>query len=263
MPLTKQILKVNVYWFNLKEEETISIEALKKQLVDSEKEKKALLKLALHDFRSPMNKLFALVGLFKMSDKPLTDEQVGYLDKMELVIRDGLSQMRNLMDLKAIEEADTNTEVLIEHIHVGKLVQKVVREYTPDAARKNIVLSFTEKNLSLSTDRISCLRILDQLISNAIKFTPKRGEILIELEARDEDVLVLITDGGRGIAEEEIPSLFQKFTPLSTRATGGESSTGIGLFIAWSMARKIGGNISYTNNNKSVFTLHLPKVSLA
>ena len=247
----------------MKEEETISIEALKTQLEASEKEKKALLKLALHDFRSPMNKLFALVGLFKMSDKPLTDEQASYLDKMELVIRDGLGRMRNLMDLKAIEEADTNTEVLIEHIHVGKLVQKVIREYIPDTARKNIEVSFTEKNISLSTDRISCLRILDQLISNAIKFTPERGKILIDLERGDDDVLVHITDGGRGIAEEEIPNLYQKFTPLSTRTTGGESSTGIGLFIASWMAGKIGGSIGYTNNNKSVFSLRLPKVSLA
>ena len=64
----------------------------------SEREKKALLKLALHDLRSPMNKLFALVGLFKMSDKQLSDEQTGYLNKMELVISDGLGRMRNLME---------------------------------------------------------------------------------------------------------------------------------------------------------------------
>ena len=246
------------------EDKTISIEELKTLLEASEKEKKALLKLALHDLRSPMNKLFALVGLFKMSDQPLTGEQTGYLNKMELVISDGLGRMRNLMDLKAIEEAGgANTETLFENINIGKLVNKVIREYIPDAARKNIELSYAEKNISLSTDRISLLRILDQLISNAIKFSPERSKILIEIEERDEDFLVHITDGGRGIAEEEIPNLYQKFTPLSTRATGGESSTGIGLFIALWMARKIGGSIDYTNNNKSVFTLRLPRVSLA
>ena len=247
----------------MKADKTISIEALKTQLEASEKEKKALLRLALHDLRSPMNKLFALVGLFKMSDKPLSDEQMGYLDKMELVIRDGLSRMRNLMDLKAIEDGGTNTETFFEHIYVGKLVQKVIREYIPDAARKNIEMSFTEKDISLSSDRISLLRILDQLISNAIKFSPERSEIFVVVEAEEDYVIVKITDGGRGIAEEEIPKLYQKFTPLSTRATGGESSTGIGLFIASWMARKIGASISYTNSSKSVFILHLPKVSLA
>lgn len=241
----------------------MSIEELKTLLEASEKEKKALLKLALHDLRSPMNKLFALVGLFKMSDKPLTEEQTGYLDKMELVISDGLGRMRNLMDLKVIEDAGAKTEVLIEHIHVGKLMQKVIREYIPDADRKNIEISFTEKNIFLSTDRISFLRILDQLISNAIKFSPEKSNILVEVEEGDEEFLVHVTDGGRGIAEEEIPKLYHKFTPLSTRSTGGESSTGIGLFIALWMARKVGGSIDYTNNNKSVFTLHLPRITLA
>jgi signal transduction histidine kinase len=248
----------------LLEDKTKSIEELKMLLEASEKEKKALLKLALHDLRSPMNKLFALVGLFKMSDKQLSDEQTGYLNKMELVISDGLGRMRNLMDLKAIEEASgANTEILFENINIGRLVNKVIREYIPDAARKNIDLSYTEKNISLSTDRISILRILDQLISNAIKFSPERSKILIEIEERDEDFLVHVTDGGRGIAEEEIPNLYQKFAPLSTRTTGGESSTGIGLFIALWMARKIGGGIDYSNNKKSVFTLRLPRVSLA
>ena len=245
------------------EDNTLSIEELKSLLEASEKEKKALLKLAVHDLRSPMNKLFALVGLFKISDEPLTDEQAGYLDKMELVIRDGLSRMRNLMDLKTIEDGDANAETLIEHFNVSKLVQKVIREYIPDAARKNIEISFKEGDFFTSTNRISFLRILDQLISNAIKFSPERSNILIEMEEGEDDLIVRITDGGRGIADEDIPKLYKKFAPLSTRPTGGESSTGIGLFIASWMARKIGGSIDYTNNNKSVFTLRMPKVSLA
>lgn len=246
------------------EDKTLSIEELKTRLETSELEKKALLKLALHDLRSPMNKLFALVGLFKMSDKPLSDEQANYLDKMELVISDDLSRMRNLMDLKAIEEeGSARAETFIEHINIGKLVQKVIREYIPDATRKHIEISFAEMDVSLATDRVFSIRILDQLISNAIKFSPERSKILVEVEAEDDGVLVHITDGGRGIAKEEIPNLYKKFTPLSTRTTGGESSTGIGLFIASWTARKIGGSINYTNNNKSVFTLCLPNISMA
>lgn len=245
------------------EDKTLSIEKLKTLLEASETEKKALLKLALHDIRSPMNKVFALVGLFKMSDGPLTNEQAGYLNKMELVIRDGLSRMRNLIDLKTIEDGDANAETFTEHFNVGKLVQKVVREYKADAARKNLEISFKVRDVFSTTDRIYLSRILDQLISNAIKFSPERSNISIEMESGQDDIIVQITDGGRGIAEEEIPMLYKKFTPLSTRTTGGETSTGIGLFIASWMARKIGGSIDYSNNNGSVFTLRLPIVSMA
>ena len=245
----------------LKEDIPISIEALKSQLEIAESEKKALLKLALHDLRSPMNKLFALVGLFKMSDAPVSAEQADYLDKMELVIRDGLSRMRNLMDLRAIEEE--GIETLFETINIGGLVQKVLREQIPDAARKNIELVFTEEAISLTTDKLSCLRILDQIISNAVKFSPLRSKILLEVEDRNNEIHIHITDGGLGVQRQEQPRLYQKFTPLTPRTTGGESSTGIGLFVALWMAKNIGGNIKYTNDDKSVFTLILPKVNLA
>ena len=246
---------------SLKKDQPISIDELKSQLEIAEKEKKALLRLALHDLRSPMNKLFALVGLFKMSDAPVSAEQADYLDKMELVIRDGLSRMRNLMDLKAIE--DETIETMYESIRVSKLVQKVIREQTPDAARKNIKIYFIEKPIALTTDTISCLRILDQLFSNAVKFSPKNSSITVKLEEQEESVFIHIADTGPGISTKEQNELYKKFTPLSTRATGGESCTGIGLYIASWMAKNIGGSIEYTNDNKSEFTLCLPKVSLA
>ena len=90
---------------------------------------------------------------------------------MALVIRDGLSRMRNLIDLKTIEDGDANAETFTEHFNVGKLVQKVVSEYKPDAARKNIEISFKERAVFSTTNRIYLLRILDPLISNAIKFS--------------------------------------------------------------------------------------------
>jgi len=239
---------------------TISNDKLKKLLEISEKENKALLKLALHDIRSPLNKLFALVGLFKMSDDPLSEEQADYLDKMELVIRDGLSRMRNLQDLKAVEEK--NIEIFYEPIKVSKLVKNTIREQKPDAARKNIEINFAEDSLTLTSDKNSLLRILDQLLSNAIKFSPKHSNISIDLEETESDLLVHITDSGYGISAEEQKKLFKKFTPLSTRTTGGESVTGIGLYIASVMANNIGGSISYTNNDNSVFTLSLPRISM-
>lgn len=243
------------------EDQTISIEELKTQLAAAEKEKKALLKLALHDLRSPMNKLFALVGLFKLSNDPLSVEQTNYLDKMEFVVRDGLSRMRNLLDLKAIE--DQTIETLYEPMKMGKLVQKVISEQKPDAERKNIEIYFIEESATLTTDKISCLRILDQLFSNAIKFSPKGGGITVKMVENEETVLVHITDTGPGIAIEEQSELFKKFTPLSTLTTAGESSTGIGLFIASWLAKNIGGSIQYANDNKSVFTFILPKISVA
>jgi signal transduction histidine kinase len=242
----------------LKEEKTKSIEELEELLAIAEKEKRGLLKLALHDFRSPMNKLFALIGLLKMSNDSLSAEQNSYIDKMELVISDGLSRLRNLMDLKAIEEGGIAT--MFESIDLGKLMNKVIREQAPHAARKQIELIFKEQTVPITLDALSCLRIIDQLISNAVKFSPFGGKVIIEIIEQEENVSVHITDAGRGIADEEQPHLYKKFTPLATRATAGESTTGNGLYIASWMANNIGGNLSYANKGKSVFTLELPKI---
>jgi two-component system, sensor histidine kinase LadS len=242
----------------LKEKSTKSIAELEALLAIADKENKGLLKLALHDFRSPMNKLFALIGLLKMSDEPLSAEQNGYLDKMEMVISDGLSRLRNLMDLQSIE--GDGIAIIYESIDLGKLVTKVIREHEQDATRKNIEIIFNEQAVPATLDVFSCLRIIDQLISNAIKFSPLRSKIVVELVDQEEDVLVQITDAGRGIADKELPHLYKKFTPLATKSTAGETTTGNGLFIASWMAKNVGGAISYNNADKSVFTLRLPKI---
>ena len=251
----------NISRFKLGKGNSISIEELRAQLATAEKEKTALLKVISHDLRSPMNKLFALIGLFKMSGDTLTEEQTSYLDKMELVISDGLSQMHNLMDLRAIEGDGLDT--LFEPINLGKLISRVIREYIPSAHRKNIKLNFENMSISLETDRLSCLRILDQLLSNAIKFSPTGGVVSIEVEDKDEEVLIHIIDGGYGIVDDEQSDLYKKFMVLSSPASGGESLTGIGLYIAQWMANNIGGSIEYQNAGKSVFTLRLPKVRMA
>ncbi len=238
---------------------TKEIAELKQRLAAVEQEKAALFKIISHDLRSPMNKLFALIGLFKMADEGLTDEQLNYLHKMEVVISDSLNSLRNLMDLRAIE--GKGIKVLFEKINLGNLLKRVVKEYEAPAAKKNIVISFAGDTLWLITDKISCMRILEQLVANAVKYSPFNSEIKITLCEQAEEVQIAVTDGGYGISASEQARLFQKFTVLSSRPTGGESATGIGLYIARWMARNIGGEIVYDNQAGSCFTLYLPKTA--
>ena len=88
---------------------------------------------------------------------------------------------------------------------------------------------------------------------SAVKFSPKGGGITVKLAEKEDAIHIHITDTGPGIAAEEQSELYKKFAPLSTLTTGGESSTGIGLFIASWMAKNIGGSIEYTNNNNRLF----------
>jgi signal transduction histidine kinase len=243
------------------ESPNISLGDIKAELSALEFEKESLMKVISHDLRSPLNKLFALVGLFKMSSETLTDEQLGYLNKMELVISDGLSRMRNLMDLRAVDGPGINT--MYCETDITNLLYKVIGEHVPAAERKEIKISFDERPIIINTDKFSCLRIIDQLLSNAIKFSPLGSRINIDVDEKEEEVLIYIKDGGYGLSEEDQKNLYKKFVILTSRTTAGESSTGVGLYIAQKMAKNINGRILYSNSEGSVFTFSLQKTALA
>jgi len=245
----------------MKEKADKSLTELKAELEIAEKENASLMKVVAHDLRSPLNKLLALIGLFKMSDGPLNEEHIDYLNKMGLVIADGLSKMRNLMDLRLVD--DTSIKTNYEVIDLAKLIRKTIAEFQSALDRKNITINYQYGKLGVDTDSLSCLRILDQLLSNAIKYSPIGSKISIKLSEDNEGVAIQFVDGGYGISQEEQKLLFNKFKVLSPRTTGGESATGIGLYIAQKMAVHIGGKISYENDDGSMFIFRLPKIRLA
>ena len=136
-------------------------------------EKNSLLKVASHDIRSPLNKIFALVNLIKMADGELNSEQEGYLAKIETVLNDGLSKMRNLMELRAIENDEI--KLRFEEIDLRAVLTRIVREYQIICNRKKINLVLSAETVSTTTDKLSVVRILDQLLANALKFSPVSG----------------------------------------------------------------------------------------
>jgi signal transduction histidine kinase len=105
--------------------------------------------------------------------------------------------------------------------------------------------------------------ILDNLVSNAIKYSPEGVPVQVDLEIRESAVRVKVTDQGPGILPEERPLLFRQFSRLSSRPTGGESSSGLGLYIVKTMADKLGGSVGVDSDpgQGSCFWVELPRCS--
>ena len=239
----------------------MTIDQLKAELERVQADNKALIKLASHDMRSPLNKLYALVNLLKMTDDPLSEEQLGYLDNMELVLSEGLQQMRNLVDLRAIEQ--DQLQLNLEKLDLAALLTRIVREYTPVAARTGIKIATKLEPVITISDRLLLARILDQLLTNAIKFSPAKAEIRVLLQSTADKFTITVIDGGYGIAEEEQAELFKKFKVLSSRPTGGETNRGLGLYLARKNVEKLRGSIHYRNDQASAFIIAMPLTSLA
>ena len=227
------------------------------RLVQLNQEKSEFLGIAAHDLKNPLTAIMGNGELMKMMDKPsdlhgLADQIIIASQRMHRLIKD-------LLDTNAIDEGRFASK--IEPCDLNPLVRQIVDQNRMSAQKKqiDIRLGLCEK-LIVRTDGAATLQILDNLISNAVKYSPTNNTVHIHLIQEKGNALVLVRDDGPGISEEDQKKLFQKFCRLTARPTGGESSTGLGLSIAKRLAQVLGGDILCQSalGAGTTFSLRLP-----
>ena len=130
-----------------------------------------------------------------------------------------------------------------------------------NAETKSIAIrNHVPRDLTVFADKDAILSIFTNLIGNAVKFTPKGGEIDIDAEMSDEEVRVSIRDNGIGIDEERISDLLNNNHYYTTSGTNGESGTGLGLLLCDSQLRHNGSALEFSNlaSGGSEFAFKLP-----
>lgn len=221
------------------------IDSLIRQIEALTLEKQQLISLVSHDLRSPLNRAFALSELLLMDQKGLTEYQKDYLEKMRLVIADGLAMMRNLVDYRNLEFR--NVDIRPEKINVREFLDKLIREFQSIADKKEVTIQTThaDQDLFITSDKQCLDRVLSNLLSNALKFSKPGKKVLIRTAKKsDQTVQIELEDEIGGFSAEEEKTLFSKFKKYKAQPTGNESSTGLGLFVAHAMAERIGGTIA-------------------
>lgn len=232
---------------------------LLRQIEELKQEKQKLISIVSHDIKSPLNRLYALAQLLQMEPANLTDEQKNFLEKMHIVVADGLDMIRNLVDYRNIE--NNSITLFRETIQLQSFIESTVTSFLNVASKKGIKLIVESENVSLHTDKQCLQRTVDTLLSNALKFSYAGKKVWIRAyKHTDETALIEIEDEAYGFKQDELPGIFQKFKKFTARPTGGESSTGLGLFISRAMIEKIGGEVSCVNREGfgSTFRLILP-----
>lgn len=234
-----------------------NIEALEQKIRDLESEKQQLLKLVSHDVKSPFNKLFALNQLLQLVSENLNEEQLDYLTRMEWVIKEGLTVVRNLIDLRAIE--NNTIELNPEELQVEAILDHSFKNYNKQITTKKQTIGLDLNKVTAWSDKRALERVLDNLVSNSVKFSPKESHIKVGLLTQTNTIKLAITSLSGPIPKEEVPNLFKQNAPLSTRPTHGESALGNGLFIAQKYAQALGGKIRFSQKDREViFTFELP-----
>jgi signal transduction histidine kinase len=241
-------------------DEKQSIEDLKKTIDELNQEKQQIISIVSHDIKAPLNRIYALVELLSMGAENLTAEQQQYVDKMHQVVADGLSMIRNLVDYRNIQYRGIDLNP--EQISISDFIESKVRSFRSLADKKNITINFTATGKPLIVSDNQCLiRIFDSLLSNAIKFSGENKEVFVSVVDGTDHVQIRVKDQARGFKKDELNKLFQKFQKLAAKPTSGESSTGLGLFVAKEFIDKIGGTINCETEEGvgSTFVVSLPK----
>jgi len=221
-----------------------SIETLRQRIDALDQEKRQIISLVSHDIKAPLNRVFALVQLMRLEESNLTQEQHDYLDKMHLVVADGLGLIRNLTDYRNLEYK--KTELLLEKVNLAQVILLAIRNFQSVAVKKKITLQYNvPKTLTLESDHHCVIRIFENLVSNALKFSKEGATVTITASEQNSKPFFSVQDEGPGFTPDDQNKLYKKFAKLSALPTAGESTTGLGLFIVKEMATKVGADVAY------------------
>ena len=128
------------------------------------------------------------------------------------------------------------------HQPLRPIVDTVLGDFAPIAAARSIALEMVCHDALMTTvDRPALTRVIGNLVSNALKFTPKKGNVKIEAMEREGDTHILVSDTGSGIDPSELQRLFQRFSRLERHHE--VAGTGLGLFVVKSIVDAHGGRI--------------------
>jgi signal transduction histidine kinase len=201
---------------------------------------------AAHDLRSPLTVIQGFANVMR-SDPNLTPDQAELLDYMVGEADHMTEILGDLLDVAAIEAGAIELQVAEQSI--GELLDDRARAHRILASPKGQTLSadIPEDLPTVSFDRRRIGQVLDNLLSNGVKYTQPGGTLRMRARSSAKWVTVEVMDNGQGIPAAELPKVFEEFAKTSARPTAGESSTGLGLAIARRLIEAHGGTISVTS----------------
>ena len=162
--------------------------------------------------------------------------------------------------------ADHGVALNLEPVSLSDAVTRAAQDYQEAARRKNmeIRLELPAEPANVLADRNALMQVLDNLLSNALKFSPANKQITIIVRPAETGVECLIQDQGPGFSAEDKARLFRRYVRLSARPTGGEPSTGLGLSIVKKLVQAMKGELTCTSTpgEGAVFALRLPQPAM-
>lgn len=226
--------------------------------------KSEFVSIASHQLRTPLSVIKWILKMIVDGDlgKNLNEEQFNFLQKAYQSNERMIALVNDLLNVARIEEG--RLEYNFTSFVVTDLIKEVVDQYALAAEQKDVHCSFDASNLSVCTmnaDREKFSLALGNLVDNAIKFTPKRGQIKVSFrKKRDQECEIRVSDTGIGIEPEDRERLFTKFFRGENAKRTQTEGNGLGLFIVRNIIEEHNGTIAVLSEpgHGTVFTITMP-----
>jgi PAS domain S-box-containing protein len=232
-------------------------DASKEREID--RKKSEFISIASHQLKTPIAAIRWMLELLAKNSANLTKDQKQYVqDTYESVIRMN-NLISDLLNVSRIESDRVSIEPVLTDL--SRLVKDALKEVTPKFLNKKIKLHFQPGKIQkIKIDPKLIYNTISNLISNAFKYTPKNGKIVIELLTKKPDLVFSIADSGCGIPKTQQTKVFEKFFRASNVQKMGSDGTGLGLYVAKSIVESSGGKIWFESkeNQGTTFCFTLP-----
>lgn len=224
--------------------------------------------IATHDLKNPLAAVMGCLDLLSAYGDTIEPEDRNKLiNSAKGAIDQAFALISDILEINALEEG--KARVTVVDCLAEDVISQTIDNIKPLANNKSIeiILNVDAQNTQLRIDRERLDRILQNLLSNAIKFSPFDKKIIIDVKnIYDRDVnntewlLISVEDQGPGIKAEYMNKLFTKYTKFNAKPTGGESSTGLGLYIVKSLTDLLNGQVwcESVYEKGSTFYLKIP-----
>ncbi|HYM60666.1 MAG TPA: hybrid sensor histidine kinase/response regulator [Thermoanaerobaculia bacterium] len=225
-------------------------------------QKDQIVGMAAHDLRGPIGSIFGYASLLA-EEEDLPEKHLQLVTHIRESSEFLLDLIDELLDLSAIESGRLTLN--LAETDAVDLVQRTVEVNRLFAGARGITLDLATGPVPqrLRIDAMKIAQVLNSLISNALKFSPRRTTVIVSMTASEEGVTVAVRDSGPGVPADAMARLFMPFQRTSAVANGGERCAGLGLAIAKRIVEGHGGRIWVENNVDcgATFAFFLPRAS--
>ncbi|WP_297431441.1 hybrid sensor histidine kinase/response regulator [Sulfurimonas sp.] len=212
-----------------------------------------------HEIRTPLNAILGFVNLLINED--ISKKHRNYLN---IILNSGenlLSIINDILDFSKLRSGEFTIEPKVFSLH--EELSHTMELFVASANSKDItIISFINPNIAkeLFGDILRIKQILSNFLSNAIKFTPESGVIVVEAECNDGYLKINVTDSGIGISAAELTHIFEAFAQAQEHVEYNKNGTGLGLSISNQLAKLMGGNVGATSivGEGSTFYVEIP-----